>query len=249
MMYRPISQTQPVSNINIGKNERYLSLVGAFALLAIALKRRDLVSLALVLMSSKLFYRGITGHSYVNEWLGRNPAVETNPARVSVPHQQGIHVVQSVTIRRSPEELYQFWRNLENLPRFMEHVESVEVYGNGRSHWRVKAPLGMNVEWDAEIITDLPNEVIGWRSLEDSQIANAGSVRFAPAYGNNGTEMRVTLEYAPPAGKLGHVVATLLGENPQQQVRTDLLRLKQLMEVGQIASTEGQPSGRETGLD
>ena len=243
-MYRPISRTQ-TSNINISKNERYLSLVGAFTLLAIAIKRRDLLSLALVLMSSKLFYRGITGHSYVNEWFGRTTAVETNPARVSVPHQQGIHVVQSVTIRRSPEELYQFWRNLENLPRFMEHVEAVETHGDKYSHWRVKAPLGMNIEWDAEIVTDVPHEVIGWRSLEEAQVANAGSVRFTPANGDNGTVVRVTLEYAPPAGRLGQAIATLFGENPHQQIRSDLLRLKQLMEVGQIATTQGQPSGRE----
>jgi uncharacterized membrane protein len=154
------------------------------------------------------------------------------------------HVAKSVTIKRSPEELYTFWRNFENLPQFMYHLEEVQVRGSGRSHWKAKAPAGTTVEWDAEVTDDRPNERIAWRSLPGADVANSGSVEFRPAPGNRGTQVHVQLQYDPPAGKLGKLVAKLFGEEPSQQVGDDLRRLKQVMEVGEVVRSEASPEGQ-----
>lgn len=156
---------------------------------------------------------------------------------------EGIMVKQQVTINRSPEELYQFWRNFENLPRFMRHLESVRALSQTRSHWVAKAPLGSSVEWDAEIVEERPNQQIVWRSLPEADVVNAGAVTFIPAPADRGTEVYVVIEYAPPAGVVGATVAKLFGEEPNQQIKEDLWRFKQLMEAGEIATNEGQSSG------
>jgi uncharacterized membrane protein len=155
-----------------------------------------------------------------------------------------IRVAQAVTINRSPEDLYRFWRDLQNLPRFMKHLESVRETGNRRSHWVAKAPAGRTVEWDAEITEDRPNELIAWRSLKGAGVDNIGSVRFERAPGGRGSIVRVEMRYNPPAGALGAAVARLFGENPEWQVKDDLRRFKQVIETGEIITTEGQPAGR-----
>lgn len=148
-------------------------------------------------------------------------------------------VRKSLIINRSPEELYQFWRDFENLPSFMKHLESVKVTGEGRSHWVAKAPAGTSVEWDAEITEDRPNELIAWRSLEGSDVENSGSVQFEPAPGNRGTIVRVEIEYNPPGGVIGAAVAKLFGEEPGQQAQEDLRCLKQVMETGEVVISDG----------
>jgi uncharacterized membrane protein len=152
--------------------------------------------------------------------------------------QHGIQVTEAITINRPRNAVYGFWHNFENLPRFMAHLESVEVTGEGRSHWKAKAPAGTSVEWDAEITEDRPNELIAWRALPDAEIPNSGSVRFSDAPGNRGTEVRVDLQYQPPGGKLGSWVAKLFGEEPAQQVKGDLRRFKQVMEIGEIVHSD-----------
>lgn len=155
----------------------------------------------------------------------------------------GFRVMRSITINRSPEELYQFWRNFENLPQFMDHLQSVEVIDDRRSHWVAKAPAGTHVEWDAEIIQDLPNQEIAWQSLPDSQVPNSGVVRFIPAPGNRGTVVRVEIAYYPPAGAVGRLVAMLFGEEPGQQVKGDLTRFKEVMETGEVIRSDAAPGG------
>jgi uncharacterized membrane protein len=145
-----------------------------------------------------------------------------------------IRTKRSLTVNRSPEECYAFWRNFENLPQFMRHLESVTIVDERRSHWKAKAPAGASVEWDAETLEDRPNEFISWRSTEDADVYNAGSVRFERAPGGRGTEVRVELEYKPPLGKLGSKVAMLFREEPGQQVMDDLRHFKQVMETGEI---------------
>jgi uncharacterized membrane protein len=145
-----------------------------------------------------------------------------------------IRTKRSVTVNKPVEEVYGFWRNFENLPQFMRHLESVTVAGDRRSHWRAKAPAGQSVEWDADMLEDRPNELISWRSTPDADVYNAGTVRFLPAPGGRGTEVRVELEYKPPFGKLGSKVATLFREEPGQQVMDDLRHFKQVMETGEI---------------
>ncbi|MCC6586060.1 MAG: SRPBCC family protein [Bryobacterales bacterium] len=154
-----------------------------------------------------------------------------------------VYVRKSITINRSPEDVYGFWRDFQNFGRFMKHVESVTAGGPGRSHWVAKAPAGYKVEWDAEIVDDVPGQQIAWCSDDGADVPNFGTVRFEPGPAGQGTIVRVEIEYQPPAGPLGAVVAKLFGEEPSQQVSDDLRRLKQLLETGEISTTEGQPYG------
>jgi uncharacterized membrane protein len=146
--------------------------------------------------------------------------------------------VEAITVNRAPEEVYRFWRNFHNLPRFMSHLESVQVMDERRSRWVAKAPAGTTVDWEAEIIEDRPNELIAWQSLEGADVENSGSVRFQRAPGGRGTEVRVKIVYNPPGGAIGEVIAKLFGENPEQQVKGDLYRFKQVMETGEIAHSD-----------
>lgn len=153
--------------------------------------------------------------------------------------QYSVRIEEVTTINRPIEEVYGFWRNVENLPRFMRHLESVQKIDERRSRWRAKAPAGMTVEWEAELVQDVRDEWIAWRSVEGSGIRNSGSVRFSRAPGARGTEVRVQLEYVPPAGTVGRSIAWLFGEEPEQQIHEDLHRFKQLMETGEIPLSEG----------
>jgi uncharacterized membrane protein len=157
-----------------------------------------------------------------------------------------IHVAQSVTINRSPEELYRYWRDFQNLPRIMKHIESARETEGGHSHWVAKAPAGRTVEWDAKITEDRPNELIAWRSLEGSDVDQVGYVRFERAPGGRGSIVKVEMRYRPPAGVVGATVAKLLGKAPGRQIKDDLRRFKQIMEAGEIITTEGQPAGRSS---
>ena len=171
------------------------------------------------------------------------------PARPEEYFSRGIHLEHSVTINKSPEELYRYWRDFNNLPRIMDHLESVTVQDEKRSHWVAKAPAGYKVEWDAEIINDEPNKLIAWRSLAEATVPNSGSVRFIAAPGDRGTEIHVVLDYLPPAGRIGWLIARLFGQEPKQQVQEDLRRFKQFMETGEVPTIEGQPAGGGRGQD
>ena len=155
-----------------------------------------------------------------------------------------MHVKKAITVNRPPEEAYTFWHDFRNLPRFMKHLEDVQMTDNGRSHWKAKAPAGTTVEWDAVVVDDRPNELIAWRSLDGADVDNSGSVRFAPAPGGRGTEVRVELHYNPPGGALGATIAKLFGEEPEQQVQDDLRRFKQVLETGEVVYSEATVHGR-----
>jgi uncharacterized membrane protein len=155
-------------------------------------------------------------------------------------------VTQSITINSSAAELYGFWKNVENLPLFMEHLESVSQVSGRVSHWVAKAPAGTCVEWDAEIVDDQPERRLGWRTLPGSQVTHEGMVSFEPATGDRGTVVRVEMLYVPPAGKAGLWIARLFGEEPALQVADDLRHLKQLLETGEIPTTLGQSAGKRS---
>lgn len=159
--------------------------------------------------------------------------------RIAPREDRAVRIERVTTINKPVHEVYQFWRQFENFPKFMRHLESVETLGDRRSRWRAKAPAGMTVEWEAEILEDREDEWIAWRSLPGSTIENSGSVRFSPAPGARGTEVRVQLQYNPPAGTLGRGIAWLFGEEPDQQIHDDLHRFKQLMETGEIPLSDG----------
>ena len=155
-------------------------------------------------------------------------------------------ITKTITINRSPEDLYRVWRNFQNLPKFMKHVESVEILSENRSRWTAKVPGGKKAQWEAEILLDRPNEEIVWQSLENSELQNSGSVRFEPAPARRGTRVIVQMEINQLPGAIGSTLAKLVGKVPEQIIQEDLRSFKQLMETGEIATTEGQPSGRKS---
>jgi uncharacterized membrane protein len=169
-------------------------------------------------------------------------ADQGSDTRRQLSGSRGIHVEQSVLIARPAAQLYRFWRNFENLPKFMQHLQSVAVREEGISHWVATGPRGMSVEWDARVINEIENKVIAWQSLKGSMVATAGSVNFEET--ERGTIVRVHMQYNPPGGKLGAAVAYVFGEEPNIQVQEDLRRFKRLMEAGEIPTIEGQSSGR-----
>jgi uncharacterized membrane protein len=219
-------------DVNVGKTERLVSGVAGAALIALALRRKRLRPLLLT-VGGNLISRGVTGRCPINRALGRNTARgERSSPATSVARGQGIKVERSVVVNRPAAELFRFWRQLENLPRFMDHLEAVTVLDENRSHWVAKAPAGTKVEWDATIHNEIEDELIAWRSLPGADVDNAGSVHFIPI--GQSTEVRVVLSYDPPAGRIGATVAKLLGEEPGQQVEDDLRRLKQVVEAGEV---------------
>lgn len=136
--------------------------------------------------------------------------------------------VQAITIYRSPDEVYSFWKNLERLPSFMHWVDSVRDLGNGRSHWKVRTPVGPAIEYDAEIVEDVPGQRIAWRSLPGSPVPHYGQITFAPAPGNRGTEVLLEMQVSAPLGKV------LAGA----QAKGDLRRLKQVLECGEVVRSD-----------
>lgn len=236
-----------INNIekNVGRNERIASSVAGGALVAYGIKQGGVVGTVLSVLGGGLVLRGTTGHCNVYKALDVNTADKKSKDSPFGKGRAGkIHVTKSVTINKSQQELYDFWRNFENLPQFMSHLESVKKIDNKRSHWKAKAPFGSSVEWEAEVTSDQPNERIGWKSVEGSDIPNSGVVEFLPT-STRGTEVKVVLTYEPPAGKIGSLIAKLFGEEPSQQVADDLRRFKRLMESGAIITVEGQSSGRK----
>ena len=155
-----------------------------------------------------------------------------------------VHFERSIIVNRPAAELFQLWRNVEELPRFMTHLLSVTRIGDGRSRWVAQGPAGTEVFWEAEIINETMDEFIAWRSLPGGDVDHVGSVRFQPARGNRGTLVRVEMQYRAPAGIAGAKIAKLLGQAPEKQIDLDLRRFKQWAETGEIARTEGQPAGR-----
>jgi uncharacterized membrane protein len=155
-----------------------------------------------------------------------------------------VPAVVTLTINRSPEDLYAEWRNFANLPRWMKHLQSVEVIGDRRSRWVAAGPAGSSIKWEAEITEDVPNERIAWRSIEGSDVDHSGVIRFEPAAGGRGTMVAVDMRYALPGGTMGSAVAAWFGRDPRQSIKMDLRRFKQVMETGEVITTEGQPAGR-----
>lgn len=229
--------------LNVAQPERIGSVALGVGLISYGIRRRDAKGLIAALVGGVFVRRGASGHCGVYQALG----VSTGPAEVlldggsrsdvtglaaTVNARKAVKVEHSVTIARPRAELFAFWRNFENLPRFMEHLVSVRVDSPLRSHWEAKAPAGRTVEWDAEIVNEVPDSIIAWKSVGDPDVANAGAVNFSDAPADGGTVVRVTIDYEPPAGKVGAALAHLFNEEPDRQVREDLRRFKAMMEGG-----------------
>jgi uncharacterized membrane protein len=225
--------------MNLEPAERGLSVTLGAAMLAFSAARgRSLRSVVLAAAGAYLAHRGITGHCAVYEGLEGDPDDEW--------HGGGRHddasVEAAITIARPPEEVYAYWRALENAPRFMEAIESVEPRGAQRSRWRARGPAGERWEWEAEILEDRPNELLAWRSLPGSGFRHHGAVRFQPAPGGRGTEVRAAIELRPPGGAAGRAIARLSRRVPPLVVKEDLRRLKQILEAGETP-VAGFPRG------
>jgi uncharacterized membrane protein len=200
----------------------------ATAAVAYGLSRRSFSGIAIAAAAAPLAYRGVTG-----EWPGwRNGATDT---RAALGGDRGIHVREAIRLEVPLETVWGFWRRLENLPRFMTHLKEVRDLGGGRSHWVADGPGGVPVEWDAEIINEVPNEVIGWRSVPGSDIATAGSVHFSRARQGRSAQVKVHLQYAAPGGRAARALAFVMGRDPAHMIREDMRRVKQLLEAGEIA--------------
>ncbi len=233
--------------------ERLVTLAAGGVLALFGLSRRSWLGLVLAAAGGGLIARSAMSGPQADDADFDAAGEVEPPAEWEAPlppkpaKSDGVQVEKTVSINAPAAPLYAFWRDFTNLPRFMKHLESVEVLDGGRSHWVAKAPLGQTVAWDAEITDDVENTRIAWQSLPGADISNSGSVEFRTAPGGRGTEVRVALTYKPPAGAAGAVVAKLFGEEPTQQVQDELRRFKQLVEAGEIATIDGQSSSRNKG--
>lgn len=219
--------------INVGRVERNASMVSG-AVLAMSgiskLKQKKVLpGLAMVAAASMFLYRGKTGHCDMYQAIGVDTAGSEDT---------GLTIEKVMTINRPPQDVYKFWRNFENLPKFMQHLEMVQSTGNSTSHWKAKGPGNLTVEWDAEMLEDNPGQRISWRSIKDAKIPNEGNVEFHEAPAGRGTELKVKIQYYPPGGVAGKIAAQVVHGLNAQQIEDDLRRLKQILETGETATAE-----------
>jgi uncharacterized membrane protein len=214
---------------NISETERWVSIAAGTAMALYGISRGRGRGWILAAFGGWLVQRGASGHCHTYEFLGISTAGTSTDTRQALGGSRGVHVEERVVINRPAGEIYRFWRNLENLPRFMSHLESVERITDTLSRWRAEGPGHTTVEWNAEIINEIENSLIAWRSLEGADVVSAGSVHFEP-YGGGRTRVRVRLQYSPPGGKAGAALARLVGKDAATEIREDLKRFKQMIE-------------------
>jgi len=230
--------------VNVGGFERGASLTMGVALLALALsQRRARGAFTFGLLGAYLSWRGATGHCALYEALDTGSAEDEEEGRLAAGAHDDVSIEAAATIALPPDEVYAFFRRLENAPRFMAFIEAVQVIDATRSRWVARTPTGQILDWNSEIIEDRPGELIAWRCDPGALVHHAGAVRFRSAPGGRGTEVRLDVEYDPPGSALGRTVARLLGSATEYRVEQDLRRLKQLLEAGETATTRGQPRG------
>jgi uncharacterized membrane protein len=240
---QPYPSTELSTGPHPSTEARLASLVGGAALITLAARDRSWRGVGLALAGAPLVWRGATGN-----WPVPRSVAERLPESLSESLPATIET--SVTVNRPGQEVWELWRRLENLPRFMRHLESVEELGDGRSRWVGKSPVGLRVEWEAEIVEEREGRLLSWRSLPGSRIHNAGSVFFEDATGGRGTVVRVVMEVSA-GGRLGlgRAVGRVLGPITSQQVHEDLRRFKSLLEAGEIPTTVGQPAGHRSAIN
>ena len=221
---------------NIGDMQRLVSAIAGVGLLIEGLRRKSVMGGALAIGGVSLLYRAASGYCPAFGAMGIDMRGNEDPNRLGrrkVHSEQATKITKSIEVNRPSNELYRFWRRLDNLPKIMTHLESVQVITDRFSHWVVKTMTGLpTIEWDAEIINDVENERIGWRSLNDADVDHAGSVEFEPVSDGRRTRVTVTLQYAPIAGRLGAAVAKFIGQDPELKIADDLQRFKESMETG-----------------
>jgi uncharacterized membrane protein len=214
----------------LGDAENWLALGTGAVLLIVGASRRSAIGACIAVSSAPLLYRGVTGR-----WPSvLNGNVQPDSTKTALGGARGVHVRESIRLELPVADVYGFWRRLDNLPRFMRHLTRVTERPGGTSHWVAAGPAGLAIEWDAEVINEIENRVLAWRSLPGSDVVTAGSVNFDAVRGGRSTQVSVHLQYAPPAGKAGALLASLFGREPSQTIREDLRHFKQLLEAGEI---------------
>ena len=222
------SQPLNTRTSSVAVAENWLALGAGALLLLVGASRRSAGGALLAASSAPFLYRGITGH-----WPSLKGGTARESSRTALSGDRGVHVRESIHLDVPPSKVYSFWRRLGNLPQFMTHLNEVTETPGGRSHWVAAGPAGLPIEWDAEIINEVENKLIAWRSLPESDVVSAGSVNFEAAGGGRSTQLSVHLQYEPPAGKAGALIASLFGREPSQTIREDLRGLKRLLEAGE----------------
>jgi uncharacterized membrane protein len=225
-----LSHARPARNL--GNSERLVSGAAGAATLLWAMRRGGVPGGLLAVLGTTLIARAASGYCPVVA------ATSATPTERRIARKQGWRsaaaTVRSVTIARPPADVYRFFREVRNLPRFLQHVEQVTAIDEMRSHWLVRAPTGRTVEWDTIITEDQPNERIAWRSAPGADLQSVGWIKFRPAPGDRGTEVHASIAYEPPAGQLGRIAAELWNDAPGGQAQGDLRRLKQVLETGEV---------------
>ncbi len=225
------------SHVNVGAIERLASIAAGTLLTAYGIKRSSLAGYGIAGTGAALLFRGVTGYCPVNAAVGRD----------STGGDQGhdrVEIRTRLTVDKPREEVYAFWRRLENLPQFMKHISEVRQTGARRSAWSAPIPMtDTHLEWESEIEAEDENSRLAWHSVAGSGIENSGEVRFEDAPGGRGTVLNVYIFYAPPAGDVGAAAAGLLTPAFEQMVKEDVRRFKRVIETGEIPSTAGQSSG------
>jgi uncharacterized membrane protein len=227
------------SGRNVGNTERLASVVGGGSLTLYGLQRGDTRGLLTALLGATILQRGLTGRCQFYGALGISTAEDAQ-----VGSRREVELFAAVSVQADPNELYEMWRDPANLPRFMTFLDGVDQIDDTRAHWRVKAPLGQEVGWDAEIVDEVAGRRIAWQTVDESLVRHRGEVRFRPGPKGRGTEVELHLHFTPPGGQLGADLASLFDGTAEMKLRGDLKRFKQWAETGEIATTEGQPSGR-----
>ena len=235
--------------VNVGRNERFASALGGAALIGAGARRRGVGGALLGLAGAVLVHRGLTGHCNVYGALGLDTSGRGQRGRLAEDEAAGVSVTASVSVNRAPDELYAFWRDFRNAPRYMDRIARVEVLDEVRSRWTATGPMGRSWEWESEVTEDRPGELIAWESLPGSELPNRGWVQFLPVRGGEQTEVRYFVEFDPPAGVVGQAIASVFHQVPEEMVRGDLRRFRALAETGEIPTIAGQPSGREEWSD
>ena len=237
---------ESTSRINVGEVERWASGIGGGLLMVHGLRRGSFGGLALAVLGGALAYRGYTGHCQAYEALDIDTSGKHRADSDEHVHK-GVLVKHTMTINRTPMEVYAFVKDPANHHRYMQNVESVRADEDGTFHWAIKGPFGSTWRFRSEHINEEPGHLIAWKSLPGGDLENAGSIRLVPAWDGRGTEVTMEINFEPPAGSIGIAVAKMLGHDPDATVRENLRRLKNLLEAGEIPTIEGQPSGREAG--
>lgn len=231
------------AQVNVGEAERVASVVTGGALVGFGLTCRGLAGIALPIAGGILAIRGLSGHCSIYSALGIDGSKLDRPdnPNAAISAGNGVRIETSISINRSPQDLYDVWRGLERLPEFMTHLCEVRNTIGTQSHWVAEGPFGLKVEWDAEIINERPYEMLAWKSLPGSDVDTAGSVHFESFDNGRGTVLRVNLKYDPPAGNVGIAIAKLFGQDPEAEIKQNLARFKELMEQEQMTEMWGGP--------